>query len=104
VPAMANVTARLRHGPVNVALRTRYLPGGTYTVAGAGRPAGVRPRAVEGARRVRRAVGAGAIAQHVVHCAACRVGQEQEGGVQVHERAQDGLGHGHVFVFPQADR
>jgi hypothetical protein len=24
--------------------------------------------------------------------------------VQVHERAQDGLGHGHVFVFPQADR
>jgi hypothetical protein len=24
--------------------------------------------------------------------------------VQVHEQAQDGLGHGHVCVFPQADR
>jgi len=35
VPATANVTAaRLRHGPANVALDTRYRPGGTSTVAG----------------------------------------------------------------------
>ena len=35
MPATANVTAaRLRHGPANVALDTRYRPGGTSTVAG----------------------------------------------------------------------
>ena len=75
------------------------VPAGRHVHGGRpGRAAGVRPRAEERARRVRRAVGAGAVAQHVVHCAAGRVGQEQEGGVQVHEQAQDGLGHGHVCM------
>lgn len=36
MPATANVTARVAHGPMNVALPTRNMPGGTSTVAGRG--------------------------------------------------------------------